>query len=89
MDSACCNHMTPHSSLFSELKPAPHPPNIHTANSSTMSGHSIGSVSISNLSVPGVFNVPDLFYNLFSMGQLAVQILRWCGASLSSENKDE
>ena len=23
MDSACCNHMTPHSSLFSELKPAP------------------------------------------------------------------
>ena len=32
MDSACCNHMTPHSSLFSELKPAPHPLNIRTAN---------------------------------------------------------
>lgn len=71
MDSACCNHMTPHSSLFSELKPAPHPLNICTANSSTMSGHNIGSVSISNLSVPRVFNVPDLSYNLFSMGQLA------------------
>ena len=71
MDSACCNHMTPHSSLFFELKLAPHPLNIHTANGSTMAGHTIGSVSNSNLSVPGVFNVPDLSYNLFSMGQLA------------------
>ena len=71
MDFACCNHMTPHSSLFSELKPAPHPLNIRTANGSTMSGHNIGSVSTSNLSVPGVFNVPDLSYNLFSVGQLA------------------
>ena len=32
MDSACCNHMTPHSSLFSELKHVPHPLNIRTAN---------------------------------------------------------
>ena len=70
MDSACYNHMTPHSSLFSELKPAPHPLNIRTANGSTISGHNIGSVSTSNLSVPGVFNVPDLSYNLFSVGQL-------------------
>ena len=71
MDSVCCNHMTPHSSLFSELKPAPHPLNIRTANGSTMFGHNIGSVSTSNLSVPGVFNVPNLSYNLFSVGQLA------------------
>ena len=71
MDSACCNHMTPHSSLFSELKHAPHPLNICTANGSTMSSHNIGSVSTSSLSVPAVFNVPDLSYNLFSMGQLA------------------
>ena len=71
MDSACCNHMTPHSSLFSELKSAPHPLNIRTANGSTMFGHNIGSISTSNLSVPGVFNVPDLSYNLFSVGQLA------------------
>ena len=71
MDSACCNHMTPHSSLFSELKPAPHPLNIRTANGSTMFGHNIGSVSTSNLLVPRVFNVLDLSYNLLSMGQLA------------------
>ena len=71
MDSACCNHMTPHSSLFSELKSAPHPLNIHTANGSTMSGHNIGYVLTSNLSVPEVFNVLNLSYNLFSVGQLA------------------
>ena len=71
MDSACCNHMTPQSSLFYKLKPAPYPLNIHTANGSTMSGHNIGYVSTSNLSVLGVFNVPDLYYNLFSVGQLA------------------
>ena len=71
MDSICYNHMTPYSSLFSELKPAPHPLNIRTANGSTMSGHNIGSVSTSNLSVPRVFIVPDFSYNLFSVGQLA------------------
>ena len=71
MDSACCNHMTPHSSLFSELQSAPHPLNIRTANGSTMSGHNIGSILTSNLSVPGVFNVPNLSYNLFSMAQLS------------------
>ena len=71
MDSACCNHMTPYLSFFSELKPTPHPLNIRTANGSTMFGHNIGSVSTSNLSIPGVFNVPDLSYNLFSVGQLA------------------
>ena len=71
MDSACCNHMTPHSSLFFELKLAPHPLNIHIANGSTMTGQNIGSVLTSNLSIPGVFNVPDLSYNLFSVAQLA------------------
>ena len=71
MDSTCCNHMTPHLSLFSKLKPALHLLNIRIANSSTMSSHNIGSVSTSNLSVPRVFNVLDLSYNLFSVGQLA------------------
>ena len=68
IDSTCCNHMTPHSSLFSELKPAPHPLNIRIANGSTIFGHNIGSISTLNLSVPRVFNVPNLYYNLFSVG---------------------
>ena len=62
---------------------------LSTTNGSTMSGHNIGSVSTSNLVVPRFFNVPNLSYNLFSMGQLAVRILRGCGAGLSSENKDK
>ena len=71
MDSACCNHVTPHSSLFSDLKPIPHPLNIRTTNGFTMFGHNIGTVATSNLSVPRVFNVPHLSYNLFSVRQLA------------------
>ena len=70
-DSACCNHMTPCSSLFSKLDPAPHPLNIHIVDGSTMHGNSLGFVSTSNLFVPGVFHVSDLSYNLCSMGQLA------------------
>ena len=63
--------MTLHSSLFSKLDPAPHSLNIHIVDGSTMHGNSLGFVSTSNLSVPGVFHVPDLSYNLCSMGQLA------------------
>ena len=71
IDSACCNHMTLHSSLFSQLDLAPHPLNIHTANDSTMFGLNIISILTSNLSILEVFNVPNLSYNLFSVGQLA------------------
>ncbi len=70
-DSACCNHMTPHSSLFSKLDPAPHPLNIHIADGSTIHRNSLGFVSTSNFSVLRVFYVHDLSYNLCSVGQLA------------------
>ena len=63
--------MTLDSSLFSKLDHAPHPLNIHIADGSTLHGNSLGLVSISNLSVPGVFHVLDLSYNLCSVGQLA------------------
>ena len=56
--------------FFPELKPTLHPLNIRTANGSTMFGHNIDFVSTSNLSVPRVFNVLDLSYNLFFVGQL-------------------
>ena len=49
MDSAYYNHMTPHLSLFSDLKPTPHPLNIRIANGSTMSSYNIGSIVTSNL----------------------------------------
>ena len=62
--------MTHHSSLFSKLDPASHPLNIHIADGSTMHGNSLDFVSTSNLSVPGVFHVPNLSYNLCFVGQL-------------------
>ena len=61
--------MTPHSSLFSKLDLAPRPLNIHIANGATLQENSLSFVSTSNLSVP--FHVPDLSYNLCSVGQLA------------------
>ena len=70
-DSACCNHMTPYSSLFSKLKLALFPLNIHIADGSIMHGNSLDFVSTSKLSVLGVFHVLDLSYNLCSVGQLA------------------
>ena len=70
-DSTYCNHMTPHSSLFSKLDPAPHPLNILIVDGSTMHGNSLGFVLTSNLSVPGVFHVLDISYNLCSVRQLA------------------
>ena len=69
--SACYNHMIPHLSLFSKLDPAPHLLNIHIVDGSTIHGNSLGFVLTSNLSILGVFHVPDLFYNLCSVGQLA------------------
>ena len=62
------NHMTPHLSLSSKLKPTPHPFNIRTTDGSTMHGHNIGFILISNHSIPRVFHVPNHSYHLFSMG---------------------
>ena len=70
INSVCCNHMTSHSSLFSQHESAPHPLNIRTTNGSTIFGHNIGSILTSNLLVPRVFNVLNLSYNLFFVGQL-------------------
>ena len=76
IDSTCCNHVTPHSSLFSQLDPTPHLLNIRIATSSIMFGHNIGYISASNLLAPEVFNVPNLSYNLFSVRQLAELVYR-------------
>ena len=75
MDSTCFNHMRPHSSLFSQHEPTPHPVNIRTANGCTMFSNNIGSISTSNPSILEVFNVPNLSYSLFSLRQLAELII--------------
>ena len=61
--------MTPHSSLFSKLNPAPHSLNIHIADGSTMHGNSLGFVSTSNLPILGVFHVPRVRH-MFSVNNL-------------------
>ena len=89
-DSAYYNHMTPHSSLFSKLDPAPHTLNIHIADGSTMHENSLSFVSTSNLSVPGVFHIPDISYNLCSMRQLAelgYRLIFYCSGCIVQDPK--
>ena len=63
--------MTPYPSFFSHTSSARHAPTIHKANGFTMFVRSRGTISTSKLSIPDVFHVPKLSYNLLSMGQLA------------------
>ena len=40
-----------------------------------MFGHNIGSISTSNLSIPGVFNVSKFSYNLFFFGPYFLNLI--------------
>ena len=67
---ACCNHMTPHASHFSQKTPLAPSPIIYTADSSHMSISHIGTISSPNLTIPDTYLVSKLFLNLLSIGQL-------------------
>jgi hypothetical protein len=69
-DSACCNHMTPHPTSFTTSAPLPHSSLICTADGSTMNVKNIGTISTPSLSLLEVFHVPELSFNLISVGQL-------------------
>jgi hypothetical protein len=62
--------MTPYPSFFSHISFACHTQTIHTIDGSTMPVHSVGTISTSKLSIPKVFHVPKLSYNLHFVGQL-------------------
>uniref|UniRef100_A0A2N9GF20 Reverse transcriptase Ty1/copia-type domain-containing protein n=1 Tax=Fagus sylvatica TaxID=28930 RepID=A0A2N9GF20_FAGSY len=70
LDSACCNHMTPHASHFSQKTPLVPSPIIYTADSSHMSVSHIGTISSPDLTIPDTYLVPKLSLNLLSVGQL-------------------
>jgi hypothetical protein len=70
IDSACCNHMTPNSSLFSFKSVLPSPTTIYTANDSHLNVSHIGLVSTRQLSVPDTYFVPNISLNLLYIGQL-------------------
>ena len=70
LDLVCCNHMTPHAFHFSQKTPLAHSLIIYTPDSSHMSVSHIGTVSSPNLTIPDIYLVPKLFFNLLFVGQL-------------------
>jgi hypothetical protein len=74
IDSGAFNHMVFDQNMFNTSRRLYYSPIISTANGSTMTAKSIGSVSVSRkLSVPDVLLVPELSMNLLSVGQLCDQ----------------
>ena len=67
-DSACCNHITPHASHFSQKIPLAPSPIIYTTDSLHMSVSHIGTNSSPNLIIPDTYLVPKLSLNLLSIG---------------------
>jgi hypothetical protein len=81
-DSACCNHMSPDSQLFSSIIPTTHAPLIQTANGSHLAASHNGSVSTSTLSLSDTYLIPNLTLNLISVGQLCeLGFDLWFGSS--------
>ena len=70
LDSACCNHMTPHASHFSQKTSLAHSPIIYTADNSHMSISHIGTVSSPNLTIPNTYLVSKLSLNFLFVDQL-------------------
>jgi hypothetical protein len=62
--------MTPHPTSFTTSAHLPHSLLIHTANGSTMNVKNIGTISTHSLSLPEVFHMPELSFNLIFVGQL-------------------
>jgi hypothetical protein len=62
--------MMPYASSFTTSAPPSHTSLIHTADGSSMIVQTIGIVHTPSLSVPDVFYVPKLSFNLLSVWQL-------------------
>jgi hypothetical protein len=62
--------MTPHPTPFTTSTPLPHSSLIRTTDGSTMNVKNIGTISTPSLSLLEVFHVPELSFNLISVGQL-------------------
>uniref|UniRef100_A0A2N9GAS3 Uncharacterized protein n=1 Tax=Fagus sylvatica TaxID=28930 RepID=A0A2N9GAS3_FAGSY len=81
-DSACCNHMSLDSQLFSSVIPTTYTPLIQTANGSHISASHTGSISTPTLSLSDTYLIPNLTLNLISVGQLCeLGFDLWFGSS--------
>ena len=67
-DTACCNHMTPDESQFSDKAPLEHPITIYTADGTLMPVSRKGTISSPSLSFNDTFHIPKLSLNLLSVG---------------------
>ena len=67
-DTACCNHMTPDESQFSDKEPLEHLITIYTANGTPMPVSHKGTISSPRLSLNDTFHIPKLSLNLLSVG---------------------
>ncbi|KAF7132947.1 hypothetical protein RHSIM_Rhsim09G0089300 [Rhododendron simsii] len=69
-DSACCNHMTSDSAIFSSKLHASNTPAIQTADGSHIHVGHIGHISTPTISLSDTYLIPKLTLNLISIGQL-------------------
>ncbi|XP_019238963.1 PREDICTED: uncharacterized protein LOC109219019 [Nicotiana attenuata] len=75
IDSSATNHMTPHQSLLTDIKPLPLPYLVTLSNGYKVKVHCIGSLYLSpTISLPNVLLVPSFHYNLISLNQLLVHL---------------
>ncbi|KAA0047306.1 Retrovirus-related Pol polyprotein from transposon TNT 1-94 [Cucumis melo var. makuwa] len=70
LDSACCNHMTSNYSLMNTPSPAKSLPPIYAADGNCMNITHIGTVNTPSMNLPHTYCVPNLTFNLVSVGQL-------------------
>ena len=69
-DIACCNHMTPDESQFSDKVPLEHPITIYTVDRTPMPVSHKVTITSPCLSLSDTFHIPKLSFNLLSIGQL-------------------
>ena len=69
-DTACCNHMNPNESQFSNKAPLEHPITIYTADGTPILVSHKGTISSHCLSLSDTFHIPKLSLNLLFVGQL-------------------
>ena len=67
-DTACCNHMTPDESQFSNKAPLEHPITIYTTDRTPMPVSHKGTISSPCLSFSDTFHIPKLSLNLLYVG---------------------
>ena len=68
--SVCCNHMTTDINILSSKTPISSLPPIRTVNGTKMTITHTSYITTPNLSLPETYHIPNLTFNLISVGQL-------------------